>query len=386
MITEHRIETGDARPIRLPPYRLPHAHRDSVMKELREMEEEGLIEPSSSSWAAPIVPVKKKDNTIRVCVDYRRLNAVSHVDAYPMPRIDRLGGARIITTLDVMRGYWQVPVRREDRPKTAFATALGLYQFRVMPFGLQGAPATFQCMMDSLLRGLDSYAAAYLDDVIIHSESWEEHLQHIDAVLTRLRNANLTVKSPICNEKLHVLGPHRRQRTRSAGRSFPTPTSKKQVRTFLGLAGYYRKLIPGFSSTAAPLTDLTRKTGSNKIVWTSDCDRAFQSLKENLCASPILHNPDFTREFILQMDASDCGIGAVLSQLDDTGTDCPVAYYSRKLLPREENYAAVEKECLAICVYKEPVRYYSFPRPSDLPIYFKQLSALRKLPAPSHSY
>ena len=154
--TEHTIKTGSAQPIRLAPYRLPHAYRDAIRKELQEMERAGIIEQSSSAWAAPIVPVKKKDGSLRLCVDYRRLNAVSTTDAYPMPRvddmIDQLGGAHFIITLDLCKGYWQVPLREVDRPKTAFTTPQGLYQFRMMPFGLQGAPATFQRMMDSFLH------------------------------------------------------------------------------------------------------------------------------------------------------------------------------------------------------------------------------------------
>ena len=161
--------------MRQPPYRLAHAYRDVVKKELQEMQECGIIEPSASEWASPIVLVKKKDGTLRFCVDYRRLNSVSQADAYPMPRvdelIDRLGGARFITTLDLTCGYWQVPVSPESRPKTAFTTPFGLYQFNVMPFGPQGAPATFQCMMDQLLKGLEDFAAAYLDDLVIYSSS-----------------------------------------------------------------------------------------------------------------------------------------------------------------------------------------------------------------------
>ena len=164
-IAEHSIETGNANPVRLQPYRIPHAYRDTVRQELEEMEQKGIIEPSTSEWAAPIVLVKKKDGTLRFCVDYRKLNSRSQADAYPMPRmdelIDQLGKAKYVTTLDLTRGYWQVPEAEKAREKTAFVTPSGLYQFRVMPFGLQGAPATFQRMMDQLLRGLNGYAAAY---------------------------------------------------------------------------------------------------------------------------------------------------------------------------------------------------------------------------------
>ena len=257
-ITEHRIHTGEAQPIRLPPYRIPHAFRDTVRDELTEMERAGIIERSSSEWAAPIVLVKKKDSTLRMCVDYRRLNSVSQMDAYPMPRvddlIDRLGDAKFITTLDLSRGYWQVPVREEDQAKTAFTTPFGLFQFRVMPFGLQGAPATFQRMMDVILQDIGSFAAAYLDDIIIHSHTWEEHLQQIAMVLDRLAQAGLTLKPRKCQFAMstcsylgHIVGNgsvRPEQAKITAVDNCPVPRTKKQLRAFLGLTGYYRRFIP----------------------------------------------------------------------------------------------------------------------------------------------
>ena len=187
-ITEHSIETGDSAAIRLPPYRLPHAYHELVQWELAEMRRQGIIEPAISDWAAPIVIVKKKDGTIRLCVDYRRMNALSRVDSYPMPRIDemidRLGRAVYITTLDLTKGYWLVPVAKRDQPKTAFTTPFGLFQFQRMPFGLQGAPATFKRMMDRVLEGLREYTSAYLDDLIIFSKTWRNHLRHLEAIFT----------------------------------------------------------------------------------------------------------------------------------------------------------------------------------------------------------
>ena len=254
-ITECCIRTGTASPIRLPPYRLPHAYRDIVKKELEEMEKDGIIERSSSEWAFPIVLVKKKDGSLRMCVDYRRLNSISDADAYPMPRvddmIDTLGKAKYITTLDLARGYWQVPVEEQSRSRTAFATPFGLFQFKVMPFGLHGAPATFQRMMDQLLVDC---AAAYLDDVVIHSTTWEDHIRHISDVLQKLRRTGLTIRPKKCQFGMdscsylgHVVGNGqvRPEETKlHAVREFPTPTTKKRVRAFLGLTGYYRKFMP----------------------------------------------------------------------------------------------------------------------------------------------
>lgn len=185
-MAEHTIITGTAPVVRLPPYRLPHAYRDMVKKELDDMLQGGIIEHSSSGWSSPMVIVKKKDGSLRLCVDYRRLNGRSTMDAYPMPRIDdvidHLGQAKFISTMDLTRGYWQVPLDQESRAKSAFATPYGLFQFNVMPFGLQGAPATFQRLMD---RGLEVFSAAYLDDVVVFSKTWEEHLTHIRAILDR---------------------------------------------------------------------------------------------------------------------------------------------------------------------------------------------------------
>ena len=275
-VIEHRITTGHAKPIRLHPYRIPYAYRETVREELRQMERERIIERSSSEWAAPIVLVKKKDATLRMCVDYRCLNNVSEMDAYSMPRIDdlidRVGKAKFITTLDLSRGYWQVPVREEDQPKTAFTTPYGLFQFRVMPFGLQGAPATFQRMMDVLLDGLD-FAAAYLDDVLIHSQTWDDHLAHISSTL-RLADHGLTVKPKKCQFGMstcaylgHIVGNNEVRPGKlkvQAVETFPVPTSKSQVRAFLGLTGYYRKFIPHYAHTAAVLRALTRKDAPNK--------------------------------------------------------------------------------------------------------------------------
>ena len=200
-VTMHHIPVKSNSPVRLPPYRLPHAYREAVQKEIAAMLEEGIIKRSTSEWAAPIVLVPKKDGTLRFCVDYRRLNTLTRVDAYPMPRIDdlidQLSKAKYITTLDLARGYWQVPVAKEDQCKTAFTTPFGLYEFNVMPFGLCGAPATFQRMMDTVLHGLEQFSAAYLDDIVIYSNTWNEHLQHIQAVFKRLRHAGLTAKPAI---------------------------------------------------------------------------------------------------------------------------------------------------------------------------------------------
>ena len=256
----------------------------------------------------------------------------------------------------------------ESQAKTAFTTPFGLYDFTVMPFGLQGAPATFQRLMDSLLRGVGDYAAAYLDDLVVYSSEWEEHLTHLRAVFERIRGAGLTAKPGKC--KLGTVqcvylghtvgnGEVRPESTKiDAVSKFPRPETKKEVRAFLGLSGYYRRFIANYSTIALPLTDLTKKTAPNQVKWTSACSAAFQELKRAFTCAPVLKSPDFTRQFILQTDASDRGVGAVLSQRDSAGVDHPVGFFSRKLLPREERYATVEKECLAIKLGVQAFRVY----------------------------
>ena len=392
-LAEHTIQMGAAKPVRQQPYRLPHAYRDTVKQDLREMEGAGIIRPSSSEWASPIVLVPKKDGTLRMCVDYRKLNAVSEADAYPMPRIDelidRLGGAKYISTLDLTRGYWQVPVAPESQAKTAFTTPFGLYDFTVMPFGLQGAPATFQRLIDSLLRGVGDYAAAYLDDLVAYSGEWEEHLTHLRTVLERLRGAGLTAKPAKCKLGArqcvylrHTVGNGeiRPESTKiEAVSNFPRPEMKKEVRAFLGLSGYYRRFIENYSSIALPLTDLTKKSAVNQVKWTPACSTAFQKLKRVLTCAPVLKSPDFTRQFILQTDASDRGVGAVLSQRDSAGVEHPVGFFSRKLLPREERYATVEKECLAIKLGIQAFRVYLLGRPFVVQTDHRSLEWLHRL-------
>eukprot|EP00731_Ephydatia_muelleri_P003135 Em0001g3135a len=377
LAAEHVIDTGTAKPVKLPPYRLPYAYRDQVQKELKEMVKDGIATTSISEWAAPIVLVTKKDGGIRFCVDYRRLNAVSAADCYPMPRvdelIDRLGTAKYISTLDLSRGYWQVPMSAESRKKTSFVTPFGQFEFNVMPFGLHGAPSTFQRMMDQVLQGLETWSAAYIDDVVVQGATWSEHNTALAAVLKRLQEAGLTAKPSKCHFGMdectylgHIVGNgHVRPEKGkvAAVEAFPVPKTKKDVRAFLGLTGYYRKFIPEYATIAAPLTELTKKEQPNCLAWSSGCAEAFEALKRHLCTSPVLKCPNFGRPFVLQTDASDWGVGAVLSQKDDDDNEHPVAYFSKKLLPRERRYSTIEKECLAIKLATHAFRVYLLGKP-----------------------
>jgi len=361
-LVEHSIHIGDAAPVRQTAYRLPYSKRRDVRLELDKMLENGIIVPSTSAWASPIVLVPKKDGTTRLCVDYRKLNSVAKFDAYPMPRVEELfeqiGNAQIISTLDLAKGYWQIPMAATSREMTAFTTPFGLYEFNVMPFGLHNAPATFQRLMNHVLRGAETYASSYIDDIVVFSQTWQEHLDHLRDVFSRLQQAGLTLRSEKCHYGMkeaqylgHVIGGGKVRpdpKKVQAVRDYPTPSSKKDIRAFLGLTGYYRKFIPHFATLAAPLSDLTRKCQPEKIKWNSSCEEAFQKLKAALQESPIIKVAEPDLPFILQTDASDRGIGAVLSQKDTEGIEHPVAYASRKLFQRERKYSVVEKECLAI--------------------------------------
>ncbi len=374
-VLQHDIRTPSGTVVRQRPYRLPEARRQAVEGEVQEMLRLGVIEPSRSPWCSPIVMVPKPDGTLRFCNDFRRVNEVSEFDGYPMPRVDelldRLGRARFISTLDLTKGYWQVPLTDRAKPKTAFSTPRGHWQYRVLPFGLHGAPATFQRMMDILLRPHQEYAAAYIDDVVIHSETWEDHLERLRRVLGELRRAGLTANPRKC----HLALPETRYLGYLVGRGLvrpqedkvaaiheaSRPVTKKQVRAFLGLAGYYRCFIPNFSSLATPLTDLTKKGRPETVKWGKAEEEAFQEVKTALTSEPVLRAPDFNRPFLLQTDASDTGLGAVLSQVQD-GEEHPVVYISRKLSPAEQRYAAVEKEALAVKWAVLELKYYLLGR------------------------
>ena len=367
----HEIHTGEADPIRQPVRRVPPHRRQEIQQLLKEMKEKDVIQQSSSPWASPIVLVRKKDGSTRFCVDYRKLNEVTRKDAYPLPRIDAtldaLAGTKWFSTLDLLSGYWQVEVAEKDRPKTAFCTTEGLFEFKVMPFGLCNAPATFQRLMDLLLAGLQwSHCLVYIDDVIVLGKSFPSHLEKLSIVFDRLRTAGLKLKPSKCHflqQKVQFLGhvvssegvtpdPSKIEKVAD----WPTPTTTKEVQQFLGLASYYRKFVKDFAELAKPLHRLTEKNA--KFQWTDDCQRAFIELRQKLVTSPILVYPDFNRNFILDTDASNSGIGAVLSQLDDNGCERVIAYGSRLLSKAERQYCVTRRELLAVVFFTKQFRPY----------------------------
>lgn len=359
-LCSHSIELQPgAKPIRVPPYRVNPQKADTIRKELDLMIQMGVIEESSSPWAAPVVLVPKPDGSVRFCTDFRRLNSITIPDAYPMPRIDdlidKVGRAKYLTKIDLSRGYWQVPMDDASIPVSAFVTPHGQFQWRYMPFGLRNAPATFQRLVQRVLSGLESFTGAYLDDIIIFSTSWADHLEHIQLVFERIRSAGLTLKRAKCifaTAEVEFLG-HKvglgkvepRRQTVKALLDFPKPTNPKQLRSYLGLAGYYRRFIPHFAEVAACLTNLLRK--GVKFVWTEQTQRAFLDLKSRLASRPILRPPDFDLPFIVAVDASNVAIGAYLCQQVE-GLEHPVCYYSKRLNTHQQRYSTVEKEALGL--------------------------------------
>lgn len=364
----HTIPTGEAAPIRQRYRPVPPSLYAELRTLLRGMLDGGVIKESSSPWASPVVLVRKKDGSWRFCVDYRRLNAVTHKDAYPLPRVEEsltwLKRAEWYSTLDLASGYWQVEVHPTDKEKTAFATPMGLYEFERMPFGLCNAPATFQRLMQRCLGGqVHDFLLIYLDDVILYSPDFDSHMAHLEQVFTKLKEHGLKLQPAKCRlfqrsvQYLgHVVsggGVSTDPQKTEVVKDWPVPTTVREVRSFLGFVGYYRRFIPAFARKAGPLHALLKGTGGNKsrpVDWTPDCERAFQELKAALLEAPILAYADFALPFRLYTDASLHGLGAVLAQVQD-GKERVIAYASRGLHDTErndQNYSAFKLELLAL--------------------------------------
>ncbi|XP_062572789.1 uncharacterized protein LOC134234761 [Saccostrea cucullata] len=354
----HRTTTD--KPVRVSPRQIPFAMMETVKDEVRKMLEIRVIEYSESPYSSPIVLVAKKDNTYRFCVDFTALNRITVFDAEPMPDVDamfaKLSGHKYFSRLDLTKGYWQVPLSDSARPMTAFQTPQGYFQFTKMPFGLVTAPATFCRLMREVLNNV-SNVDNFIDDILIFTHAFDQHISVLSQVLQRLRLANLTARPMKCSlayRKLeclgHIIGDdkvHPHPDKVSAIQQANHPTTKKQLRSFLGLVNFYRKFISNFAHIALPLTDLIRKFSPSKLQWTEAQELAFQNLKASIIQSPILKLPGLSKVFIVQTDASDRGIGAVLLQ-EEGEFKLPVAYASRKLKPSEEHYSTIEKECLGI--------------------------------------
>ncbi|XP_062907390.1 HSPB1-associated protein 1 homolog isoform X4 [Mobula hypostoma] len=351
-----------------------------VEKEIEHMLATDIIRPSKSEWASPCVVVPKVVGSIRFCTDYRKVNAITKTDAYPIPRVDdcinKVGRAKYITKVGLLRGYWCLPLTDRAREISAFVTPSGLCEYNVLPFGMKNAPGTFPRMIKSVIKGLKN-TEAYIDDLVVWSDMWEEHIVAVGELFKRLSEANLTVnlaKSEFSHAQVTYLGyvvgqgqlaPL--QAKVQAISKVPIPTDKRALRRFLGMVGYYRKFCKNFADITLPLTKLLPKNA--KFVWNDLCQQAFESLKAILCHHPVLNAPDFSKPFSLATDANDEAAGAVLLQTDKEEIDHPVAYFSKKFNVYQRNYSTVEKELLAIILALQHLEVYICPAWKPLVIY-----------------
>ena len=357
-LIEHDIELTESKPIKQYPYRVNMDKKEAIKKEVSYMLENDLIQPSFSDWSSPVVLVKKSNGQYRMCFDYRKVNSITVNDNFPIPRIDdcidQVGNAKYITKFDMTKGYWQVPLSPRAQKVSSFVTSDGLFECKVMPFGLKNAAATFQRLMNKVIANIKN-CLVYIDDVIIFSDTWEEHVQLIKEFFCAVREAGLVLnltKSDFACGKVTYLGHEvgkgivapRRAKV-CAIDEFPIPTNRKQVMQFLGLAGFYRRFVANFSEVTAPLSNLLKK--NVKFQWDERCTNAFESVKYILTSDPILISPNFNKPFSLAVDASENGVGGVLMQRKGDFNH-PVAYFSKKLNSHQKNYAVIEKEGLAL--------------------------------------
>ena len=392
-LLEMEIETGDSPPVASKAYTLPLKHRDWVKQELETLERAGVIERSISPWASPIVIVPKKSEPgepprRRMCVDFRKINALQPkvikgdskakgaISLTPLPKIDelfaQLTGCKVFSSLDLRSGYFHISLSDDAKPKSAFVVSgLGKWEYNSCPFGLTQAPAYFQALISKVLKDLD-FATGYLDDIIIYSRTEEEHLNHLEQVFAALKAAGLKLKRSKCDffkSNLSYLG----HMISSEGispmpgkldsiRNMKAPRNAREIKQFLGLAGYYRKFVPRFSDLSRPLTRLTRK--DTPFEWSTQCEHSFQALKDALCEQPILRHPEPKLPYTLYTDASKYGWAGVLTQTHttkvngaDVTMDHPVAYVSGLFRGSQLNWAALTKEAYAIYM---SVKKYSF--------------------------
>ena len=391
-VTKHFIDTGNHRPIRLPPYRNPRQYDEFIEKEIEGLLANGLIEKSTSPWSFPVVVVGKKDGSQRLCIDFRKLNDITKMDSWPMPDItdllDSMHGAVIFSSLDLASGYWQVRMNEDDKEKTAFVTRYGLYQWGVMPFGLATAPATFVRLMDEVFGKYKwKFLAIYFDDITVYSRSVEEHLIHLQTVFDRLRGAGLQVKASKCafalreisfvGHRISAKGISPDPKKVEAVEGFPTPVDVSGVRAFLGLANFYRRFVPNFSRIVVPLTALLKKGVDYQ--WTAECKAAFGEIKQRLISPPILRPADFTLPFVLYTDASAYAVGAILGQRVE-GKEHVIQYASRVLTTHERRYGVPQKEALAIVWSTRLFRNYLLgPKPFLIITDHAPLTSLRRI-------
>ncbi|KAJ4783151.1 polyprotein [Rhynchospora pubera] len=363
---DHQIQLlPDAKPINLRPYRQSYFQKLEVEKIIEELLRNKFIQPSTSPFASPVILVKKKDSTWRLCVDYRQLNACTVKNRFPIPMIedllDELNGAKVFSKIDLRSGYYQIRMRPEDIQKTAFRTHEGHYEYTVMPFGLTNAPATFQALMNQVFKAqLRKFVLVFFDDILVYSSTMKEHVQHLTIVFELLKRHQLYAKRSKCAFGLHEIeylghvishnGVATDPQKITAMINWPVPGNIRELRGFLGLTGYYRKFIQGYGVISKPLTELLKK---NAFGWNQLAEEAFNNLKVAMTQAPVLAMPDFTKTFIIEVDACDKGIGAVLMQ-----GRRPIAFISKSLGIKSLGLSTYEKEFLALLTAIQKWRHY----------------------------
>lgn len=376
---KHEINLTKETPVFTKTYRYPYIHKNEVHSQIDKMLKSDIIQPSFSPWSSPIWIVPKKLDASqkikwRMVIDYRKLNENTIDDKYPLPNItdilDKLGKCNYFTTLDLANGFHQIEMKQQDIPKTAFSTENGHFEFKRMPFGLKNAPSTFQRVMNNILRGYQNeICSVYLDDIIIFSTSLQEHTNRLRKIFQRLRESNFKIqldKSEFLKHNVnylgHIITPNGIEPNPDkirAVKDFPIPTTPKEIKSFLGLTGYYRKFIKDFAKISKPMTNCLKK--DSKVIHTKEFVKAFNHLKNLLINSPVLQYPDFNKPFVLTTDASNFAVGAVLSQ-GNPPNDRPISYISRTLNTHECNYSTIEKELLSIVWSCKMFRPYLFGR------------------------
>ncbi|KAJ9507622.1 hypothetical protein QJQ45_019189 [Haematococcus lacustris] len=373
---DHTIHLTGPAPSPRPIYRMSQPELDQLKKQLDDLLAKGFIRPSTSPFAAPVLFVRKKDGSLRLCVDFRALNQQTLKNRYPLPRIDdlldQLSGAQVFSKIDLRSGYHQIRVAEDDIPKTAFRTRYGHYEFTVLPFGLCNAPATFQQLMNDVFKPhLDDFVLVYLDDILVFSKSAADHERHLHLTLSLLRQHQLCANLAKCAFWLdtvdflgHIVSAAGIQPDPTKVKAvldWPAPQDKHQLRSFLGTANYYRRLLHHHAHRVLPLTDLLRDEQPWR--WGEAEQRAFADIKAAMASSPVVRPPDFSLPFTVKTDASLFAIGAVLTQQDSSGAEYVVAYESRKLNPAQVNYPAHERELLAVLHALTTWRHYLLGRP-----------------------